>query len=443
MSFLGQAQISITMADMPSANDTIRYSIVQSSTGMNYKATGANMTWDFTKLKSNSQGLYEYKNSSATPYIFNFGTGAIGVKIADSLGSGQISFKQLYNFYKKSSTKWEAVGLGFQLGAIPLPQAGKHTNTDEIYQFPLNFQDRDSATFALKIPITVVILNVGNYYQNGNRINTVDGWGKISTPYQSNIECIRVKSVITETDSLAIAITGQTPINFAFPNNRIEYKWLSKTEKIPVLEVSGTEIGGTFTPTTVRYRDNFVAGSNVVAPVATFTANKVATVTGDIVTFTNTSTNSPTSYLWTITPSTFKYSGSTNNKSKNPQVSFSAAGLYTVKLTANNSGGNGVETKTNYISINNNATIENLNLNKPLAYPNPAKNNLTIEIPDLLNQNVKLLVFDMDGKNIENMQFQNEGNDIQLNTSKLANGRYNAVIIINQAVYFTPFNINK
>ncbi len=255
-------QISITSANMPSAGDTIRYSIVQNGTGFDFKTAAANTTWNFSSLKATSQGLYEYKKSNETPYILSFGFAALGMKIADSLGSGQMSFQNVFTFFKKSTSKWEAVGIGFQLGALPLPQAGKHTNTDEIYQFPLNYKDSDSATFALKIPLTAVILPIGNYFQNGNRVNTVDGWGKISTPYQSDIECIRIKSVITEMDSLAVAITGQDPINFSFPNNRTEYKWLSTTEKIPVLEVSGTEIGGTFTPTTIRYRDKYKADSS-------------------------------------------------------------------------------------------------------------------------------------------------------------------------------------
>ena len=258
-SFSSFSQISITSANMPSAGDTIRYSTVQTASGINFKATGENKSWDFSSLKSASQDIYDYKNSTTTPYVLNFGFSALGLKIADSLGSGQMSFKNVYTFFKKSTAKWEAVGIGFQLSAVPLPQAGKHTNTDEIYQFPLNYKDKDSATFALKVPLTLAIVNIGNYFQDGNRVNTVDGWGTISTPYKSNVACIRIKSIITETDSLAIAISGQAPINFAFPNNRVEYKWLCITEKIPMLEVSGTEIGGTFTPTTIRYRDNYRA----------------------------------------------------------------------------------------------------------------------------------------------------------------------------------------
>jgi PKD repeat protein len=440
---LANGQITISSSNMPSANDTIRYSVVQIANGIDFKTSGANKTWDFTKLKPTSQALYEYKASSSTPYILNFGFSAIGLKIADSIGGGQVGFKKVYNFFKKSTSKWEAVGIGFELSMLPLPQAGKHTNSDEIYQFPLDFNDRDSVAFALKIPLTAVVVNIGNYFQDGNRINTVDGWGKISTPYQSDIECIRLKSVITETDSLSIAITGQTPINFAFPNNRVEYKWLSKTEKIAVLEVSGTEIGGNFTPTTIRYRDNFKSNLNPLAPVVNFTADKTVATKGEIITLTDNSTNSPLNYTWTITPAGAKYENGTTNRSKNPQVSFSNSGKYTVKLVAANAAGNGTITKTDYIKIDDNASLKNVNPNRSIAYPNPANENVNIEIGNLVNQNIKVFVFDMEGKLVQNTAFTNAEHTIVLNTSFLANGSYNAVIISDSSIFYSTFSIQK
>jgi hypothetical protein len=34
------------------------------------------------------------------------------------------------------------------------------------------------------------------------------------------------------------------------------YKWLSTSEKIPLVEISGTEVAGNFAPQYIRYRDN-------------------------------------------------------------------------------------------------------------------------------------------------------------------------------------------
>lgn len=423
---------------MPSANDTIRYSVVNAAQGVNFKATGENFNWDFTKLKSNSQGLYEYKNSTNTPYILSFGFSALGLKIADSIGGGQIGFKNVYNFFKKTTGKWENVGIGFELSVLPLPQAGKHTNTDEIYQFPLNFNDRDSVSFALKIPLTAAIIPIGNYFQDGNRVTTVDGWGTISTPYKSNIECLRIKSVITEMDSMSIAIPNQTPINFKFPNNRVEYKWLSKTEKIPMLEVSGTELNGNFTPTQIRYRDNYISNVNPLAPVADFTADKTVVNKNETVTFSDLSTNTPNSYQWTITPNSFTFINGTSNTSKTPQVQFTSDGIYTVKLTASNLLGTNSKTKTNYITVGNVNEVKNLKTNQLVVYPNPATTQITIETKSK-DQEIQCFIFDITGKQISEFTYSNIEGDVLIDISKLASGTYSAIIISNNSIYHSNF----
>jgi hypothetical protein len=437
-------QITITSSNMPSVNDTIRYSSVQNTIGFNFVSTGENKDWDFTKLKASAQSVNKYLNSTATPYVLNFGFTSIGIKLADSLGTGQAGLKNVYTFFKKSATKWEAVGIGFTLSALPLPQAGKHTNTDEIYTFPLNYKDRDSTPFALKVPISLVI-NLGNYFQEGNRVNTVDGWGKISTPYASNVECIRIKSVITQKDSLAIAITGQAPINFGFNNNRVEYKWLSKTEKIPMLEVTGTEVNGNFIPTNITFRDNYRdLTANPLAPVADFKSDKLNAKVNETITLTDLSSNSPTSHLWTITPNTFNFVNGTTNTSKNPQIVFTNKGMYTIRLTASNAIGPGTTTKTNYINISDNASLEISKATTIVTYPNPAQDFINIEVPNFANASIKLFVFNMEGQQIENLIYRFENaNTLALNTEKFSSGKYTALMHYGTQIYYSNFNILK
>ncbi|MGL5888481.1 MAG: hypothetical protein ACRC3B_01270, partial [Bacteroidia bacterium] len=64
----GNAQITITQSDMPTANDTIRYCNADPTAAFTPTATGANYTWNFQNLTETSQGLYEYVNSISTPY---------------------------------------------------------------------------------------------------------------------------------------------------------------------------------------------------------------------------------------------------------------------------------------------------------------------------------------------------------------------------------------
>lgn len=262
------AQITITSAQMPSVNDTIRYSISNAAPGFNPNLTGADFIWDFSSLESSSQELYEYKASSATPYLFNFGFTAIGLKIADSIGSGQTSLKNVYSFFQKQNNSFSAKGLGFQLSALPFPLAGTYSSEDVIYYFPLNFLDSFSKNFALSIPLGI---GLGNFYRTGKRTTIVDGWGTISTPYKQNVPCLRVKSEIQSRDSTYINSLGS---GFAFDNNQVEYKWLSIDEKIPVLEIIGNEIGNNFIPTSIRFRDQQSRNNNT-SVYSNYTTNEV------------------------------------------------------------------------------------------------------------------------------------------------------------------------
>lgn len=93
--------------------------------------------------------------------------------------------------------------------------------------------------------------------------------------------------------------------------------------------------------------------TSAMAPVADFTADDTNPNVSDTVSFTDISTNSPTSWDWDITPSTFTFVDGSDTSSQNPFVRFDAAGLYTVSLTASNAGGSDTETKTDYIDVAN------------------------------------------------------------------------------------------
>ena len=52
------AQITITANDLPAVNDEIRFSIGSGSINLN--ATGADLTWDFSKLKATNQNFMKF-----------------------------------------------------------------------------------------------------------------------------------------------------------------------------------------------------------------------------------------------------------------------------------------------------------------------------------------------------------------------------------------------
>ena len=85
------------------------------------------------------------------------------------------------------------------------------------------------------------------------------------------------------------------------------------------------------------------SSSPIFTPVANFTANTTSGTTPVTVQFTDTSTNSPTSWLW-------NFGDGTTSTSRNPTHTYSTAGTYTVTLKATNEAGGDTETKINYIT---------------------------------------------------------------------------------------------
>lgn len=93
------------------------------------------------------------------------------------------------------------------------------------------------------------------------------------------------------------------------------------------------------------YTVEIVAGT-VNPPVAEFSANQTSITTGQSVSFTDLSTNNPTSWAWTFTGGT-----PSSSSTQNPTVTYNTAGNYTVSLTATNSAGSDSETKTAFITV--------------------------------------------------------------------------------------------
>jgi hypothetical protein len=97
----------------------------------------------------------------------------------------------------------------------------------------------------------------------------------------------------------------------------------------------------------MSYRlDNFTVQGTCLTPVADFAASTTAINQGESVTFTDLSSNTPTSRLWTFV-------GGTPNSSNaaNPTVVYNTPGVYSVTLRAVNSCGNNEITKTGYIEV--------------------------------------------------------------------------------------------
>lgn len=88
----------------------------------------------------------------------------------------------------------------------------------------------------------------------------------------------------------------------------------------------------------------FATYSTPSAPVADFTATPLSGQVPLTVQFTDTSTNTPTSWLWSFGD------GDTSNQ-QNPSHQYAKSGVYDVSLTATNAIGSDGESKEDYIEV--------------------------------------------------------------------------------------------
>jgi PKD repeat protein len=433
------AQITITQNDMPSApmfgqGDTVRYSTVSTTnSGIDVTQTGANYTWNFANLQPSGQGVNEYKNSATTLYSFlGAGFNAIGLKQAD-VNLQVVQLTDAYEFYNKSSSVWEAKATGYSVSGIPL--GSTYSNTDEIYKFPLTYNNVDTDNFHYTLSITNVpgISISVTYIRQGTRVNEVDGWGSITTPF-GTFNCIRVKSTITETDSIDLGLGF--PI--AFPNNRVEYKWLANGIKIPVLEVDGTSVMGMFTPSSIKYRDSY----KNLKPVPDFVADNTNPNRWVPVNFTNNTTSQSTAnnqYKWTITPSGWHtFESNTTQNSANPVISFNVDTTYTVQLKATNNAGSDSIIKVSYIKVKHEIlSVNEVDNNQLMIYPNPVNDKLMIS--NFSNQKVnQIKIYDVKGELVLNVKDFNAA-VLSIDTKDLQAGNYVAEIITNESVLHKRF----
>jgi PKD repeat protein len=117
-------------------------------------------------------------------------------------------------------------------------------------------------------------------------------------------------------------------------------------------------------------------------PTALFTASKTAPCLNETVLFQDQTTQSPTTWTWSISPSSFSYVNSTGANSQHPQVQFNAYGTYSVQLISANSFGADTLIKTGYISVNSanadfSANITKVVVNNNVVFTDQSSCNVT------------------------------------------------------------------
>jgi PKD repeat protein len=433
-------QISINNNDMPSAGDTLRYSLTINPQQFDFTQTGEDFQWDFESLKHQTQGLEEYQLVSDINFLMAllfFGMNAIATSAMGDLplDEFQIDVDGVYSVFSKSTAQYTLDGFFVMIDGIALPL--KYSEADKIYSFPLNYADQDSTTF-------FGTTNVGDTLsltRQGYRVNEVDGWGNIITPY-GEFDVLRLKSTIYESDSLYWESLGDP---FVLKRTTTRYSWLAKNEKIPILQVSSVAFEGfeDNPSVTIKYRDFYREPSDDDPPVVNFSASKTLAQIDEEITFFNSSTPSHevNTYQWAFEPDNVNYTNQTHAGSTEPVVTFSTPGSYSVKLIATNAAGADSLIRLNYITITEPTGIDIVDdqNNEPVIYFSGNGNFLNIDYRNITGD---IRIFDINGRllterrniildnfRLDFSEFYSGIYIIQIQSGNLVSGSYNIKLI--------------
>jgi hypothetical protein len=233
MLIIGQifSQITISSSDMPVSGDTIRTSIGVNSEGYDFARTGNNLIWDFRGLENMGQQLDTFLTVTQTPIIFwpffltssNLARKVSGAGIIPGL-----PIENAFQYFDKNSTSFTDIGTGLVFGGLPIPL--KYSDPDVLYRFPMSVGWKDTVDSFLEVSVP----DLGYLMVDRNRINHVDGWGVLKSPY-GEFDVLRLKSIVSEYDSIFIDSLG---IGFPIQRNYIEYKWIGQGFGLPLLQVT-------------------------------------------------------------------------------------------------------------------------------------------------------------------------------------------------------------
>lgn len=260
---LAQPSPSITRADLPAPGDTLRLSQAAPllpAGGPVLSQKGANQTWNFAALTPQSQRVERYTDLSQRPALQQFAFGPFGGVNRANLASPQtlplpagaaLPISDPVAFFNLSNTELRSVGFGATVGGVGLPVTYRSAaEQDVIYRLPLSFAslaDSSNSYFEVNLPGT------GFLSQRRKRLNKVDAWGTLTTPF-GTFQTVRVVSRLLDHDSLS---TGGLPGQGLTLPPRREYKWLAPGGHVPVLTIITNELAGQETVFSIEYRDQY------------------------------------------------------------------------------------------------------------------------------------------------------------------------------------------
>ena len=232
---------------------------------------------------------------------------------------------------------------------------GGSTWKDITANLPVNYASINYIAVKDDDPNTVWVAMGG--FNNLGVFKTDDGgerWENISTGLpEIPVNCIIQNTLKKDTTELYVGTDLGVFVQQGFS------RWIPFNTNLPKVIVNDLDIqydnnggGKIFAGTFGRGMWASPLFTGYIEPIkqAFFEADNTNPYVGDTVSFTDMSTNNPSSWKWVFTPNTVTYLVGSDT-SQNPKVSFDASGSYTVKLTAFDADSSYTRTETDYILV--------------------------------------------------------------------------------------------
>lgn len=337
--FAMNAQVTYTSADFATAGQELTVSKASGFTGLNFATTGANHNWNYANLQANSQSTTGWQNPTGAGYKLSWCLSHLYLFTCNSQFNSNFTHStvmsdgfELMNYGVENIVEHSRLnsagfanrmrGLTATINGISLPITVEYDDQDEIYNFPMNYNDTYVNTGHLNLDLN----NLGmpfSYDMATTRTNTVQGWGSLTTPMGTFPNVLKLKSVTQKTETYTY-----NDITVPIPTTTVSYQWFSPDYGIPVLKADGFEIFNVFIPTSVSYIDQQLC----LTANAEFTYLPVGNYDPDsesaTVPFVNLSTNY-SSVSW-------DFGDGITSTEATPSHVYNCAGTYQVTLTVTN-----------------------------------------------------------------------------------------------------------
>ena len=257
------SQITITSSDLPLAEDTVLVSVSTQYSNVDFTTTGANQVWDFTGLFADYQRIDTFYNLSGSSFTYqavfnNAFTNAdynsdyyntLSGSALPTVPGGLFSIENPVYFTKNRSSSSSIVGLGLEVNGVKIPVEAD--TIDVVYHYPMNYNDSWDSTSYIYLDLNPAFNAI--FKRSQSRSSEVDGWGQITTDFGA-FDALRVRSVVTYSDSIYIDLGFGGFWNDIGTPQDIDYTWWTNDNKIPVLKI--VEQDGAVT--LIEYRDREV-----------------------------------------------------------------------------------------------------------------------------------------------------------------------------------------